>query len=331
MEIYEEYSTLYHYTTWEGLDGILSGKSLWATHCRFLNDYSETLLMKDQLVEILAMPVFSQACQKALDCHPNRKHMKQVINDDGGFKAYVRQISRDFVSGMYKKMPYGGELYMASFCGESADEYVNANGVLSQWRGYGQDGGFALVFNTKGLTKMLGSEYDSHSYIVAGLGEVVYSNEEEKLMSEFSTEFPELHKFMEAMVSSLFSGRLDPLIQDVALPHFVSCISRFKHQGFKEENEVRIYAYPTVHNEEYLKIHKQDKDQLKPEKERKLREGNGERIPYIELFSSLNQNLPIERIIVGPHKNRHARVAALRAMPCCSGIDVTPSDIPFVS
>jgi hypothetical protein len=40
---------LYHYTTWEGLWGILQTPCLWATHYKFLNDYSEILLFKPKL------------------------------------------------------------------------------------------------------------------------------------------------------------------------------------------------------------------------------------------------------------------------------------------
>jgi hypothetical protein len=32
---------LYHYTDQRGLDGILSSASIWATHYKFLNDFSE--------------------------------------------------------------------------------------------------------------------------------------------------------------------------------------------------------------------------------------------------------------------------------------------------
>ena len=51
MNVSEEYETLYHYTTLEGLTGILEHRCLWATHYRYLNDSSEALLMKDKLIE----------------------------------------------------------------------------------------------------------------------------------------------------------------------------------------------------------------------------------------------------------------------------------------
>jgi hypothetical protein len=51
---------------------------------------------------------------------------------------------------------------------------------------------------------------------------------------------------------------------------------------------------------------------------------------YIELFNSINTELPIERIIVGPHKEKEARAAALSVMLRNTKIEITCSDIPFV-
>lgn len=41
--VYEEYSELMHYTTADGLMGIVTSKTLWATHARFLNDSEEVI------------------------------------------------------------------------------------------------------------------------------------------------------------------------------------------------------------------------------------------------------------------------------------------------
>ena len=49
QKVSEVYKNLYHYTTWEGLQGILETQTLWATHYKFLNDYSEIILFKDKL------------------------------------------------------------------------------------------------------------------------------------------------------------------------------------------------------------------------------------------------------------------------------------------
>ena len=57
-----------------------------------------------------------------------------------------------------------------------------------------------------------------------------------------------------------------------------------------------------------------DGSTLKSEKDRKFRDKNGQMVPYIDLFNSAEIELPIKRIIVGPHKEKEARAAALRDM-----------------
>lgn len=83
-------------------------------------------------------------------------------------------------------------------------------------------------------------------------------------------------------------------------------------------------------NQEILRLARRDGVTLKPEKERKFRKKNGQLIPYIELFNSIDIELPIEGIIVGPHKEKETRAAALRVMLRNTEIEVTCSDIPFV-
>ncbi len=68
VKVSEENKRLYHYTTWDGLVGILKNQSLWATHYKFLNDYSETLLLKDKLIE-LTRPIIHQEYRNIIDGH----------------------------------------------------------------------------------------------------------------------------------------------------------------------------------------------------------------------------------------------------------------------
>jgi len=122
-------------------------------------------------------------------------------------------------------------------------------------------------------------------------------------------------------------GQNEPPDAGESYKSFVSCITRYKDRGFKEEQEVRIVALPKIMSGI---ISNADCDNQKPEKERKFRDKNGSRVPYIELFRSLNKPLPIEKIIVGPHRDKEARAAALRVMLRNTDIDVTFSEIPFI-
>lgn len=57
-------------------------------------------------------------------------------------------------------------------------------------------------------------------------------------------------------------------------------------------------------------------------------------MPYVELFNSPDIVLPIEKIIVGPHKNKEKRADRLRLILKNvlkkENIDVTVSDIPYI-
>ena len=128
-----------------------------------------------------------------------------------------------------------------------------------------------------------------------------------------------LHKMLEYRVAPDAPNACVAPDKPNAYYEFVGCISRYKHHSFKEENEVRIVCIPTT-KEEYLSLAK---------KERKFRTKNGKLIPYIELFNSTDIVLPIERIIVGPHKEKDSRASALRVMLMSTNIEITVSDIPY--
>jgi hypothetical protein len=317
----EIYEIVYHYTTLDGLLGILQTKTLWATHCKFLNDYSEIVLFKDKLVS-LSLPYVREAYEKLIKQSP---YVEQEISQAGGLSHVIQHDTEVFVNAQYEAT--GDDIYIFSFCGQHKDPRVNSNGLLSQWRGYGTGGGLALVFNTQKLEEMLEIEVKKFEYNVMNLSDVIYSDNENKLKEELSEDLSIIGNAVKAVFDKqklIEKGKLAE-----AYRPFVNCISRYKHYGFSEENEVRLVALPTVIDQEYLKLAGKD-EVVKPEKERKLRNKNGQLVPYIELLNSTDIELPVERIIVGPHKEKEARAAALRVMLKNTGIEITCSDIPFV-
>jgi hypothetical protein len=106
---------LYHYTTAEGLQGIITSKSVWASDYRFLSDTAEFnygLSIFEKIFDRLAKELPSDVVE--------------VIQ--GHIKNHFKGIS-DF--------PFN--LLIASFC-EDDD-------LLSQWRGYNGAIGYAIGFN----------------------------------------------------------------------------------------------------------------------------------------------------------------------------------------
>lgn len=321
----EVYKKLYHYTTWEGLQGILDTQTLWATNYKFLNDYSEIILFRDKLISLIR-PHVHDAYKKLIIHSPQ---VEQKINDCGGIDQVVQHDAEVVVDAQYNAL--GNEIYILSFCGQHDNPKINNNGLLSQWRGYGAGGGAVLVFDTIKLEKTLELEAKRFEYGVGLIADLVYSDDEKKLSDELSEQLSILADIVEQLFDHTYLSQKEHIDLSKGYIPFVHCISRYKHYGFSEENEVRIVALPMVIDQDLLNMAKANGTTLKPEKEIKFRITNGKRIPYIELFNSSDIELPIEKIIVGPHMEKDARVAVLREKLDSANIEITCSDIPFVS
>lgn len=318
------YENLYHYTTWDGLLGILQTQTLWATHYKFLNDCSEIVLFRDKLVSLI-LPYVRESYERFVKQHP---HNKQMIRQKGGLGQIIQHDAELLVDAQYRAT--GDEIYIVSFCGQHKNPRINSNGLLSQWRGYGDGGGFALVFNTKNLEQILEIEAKNFQYNAIHLSDLVYSDDENRLKEQYKKDLSIIADDIGQIINSTTSSKGAKTGLLKGFESFVHCISRYKHYGFSEENEVRAVVLPTVMNQEFLKLASTMGDTLKPEKERKFRNKNGQLVPYIELFNSIDIKLPIERIIVGPYKEKEARASALSVILRNTKIEIKCSDIPFV-
>lgn len=319
----EVYETLYHYTTWEGLLGILNTQTLWATHYRFLNDYSEIVLFRNKLITIL-QPFVAEQYGKLIDQRPD---FRQEITEEGGLGEAVRHDTEVFVDAQYHAT--GDEIYILSFCGQHTNPYVNSNGLLSQWRGYGFGGGLAIALNTRKLEEILVNEEARFEYNAIHLSDLIYSDNEERLKEELSEDLSLIASDVRQVFDPAKVNGKERAAAMKGYGAFVNCISRYKHCGFSEENEVRAVVLPAVLDRDYLELARTSGTTVKPEKERKFRNRGGQLVPYVELFDSTDIELPIERIIVGPHKDKETRAAALRVMLRNTTIEITCSDIPF--
>ncbi len=260
MKISEEYNKLFHYTTWDGLLGILKTQSLWATHYRFLNDYSELRLFKEKLVDYVS-PIIKELFVNLIT---KRGDLEAKINEKGGLDQVVHHYARAFVDAAYSAT--GDEIYIFSFCGEDKNDYVNTNGLLSQWRGYGQGGGVALVFNKGELEKILEVEAGRYSYDLGYIGGAIYSDDETEIINELSEDLISVSEHVKSMLLNISKDNFEPPDASNAFPSFIKCISRYKHKGFSEENEVRLVCLPTNINAEYQKLADIHNTIPKPEK-----------------------------------------------------------------
>ncbi|MGW3911150.1 DUF2971 domain-containing protein [Streptomyces sp. NPDC005070] len=151
---------VYHYTNVEGLRGILWSRALWASDVEFLNDAQELTYARKYLEYFLRYDADSAAPStegqdgnshwegteaRARDAiHQFRQFRKVTIATDrrGVSEALKRVIDEleDFDSPT-RLLPL--HVYVTCFC-ENGD-------LLSQWRGYGGTGGYAIGFRTESL------------------------------------------------------------------------------------------------------------------------------------------------------------------------------------
>lgn len=256
-----------------------------------------------------------------------RPNVENLIRENGGLALVSEHDAKVLVDSQYHAT--GDEIYVCSFCGQNTDPNINENGLLSQWRGYGVGGGFALMFDTLLLEELLEKEVRSNRYRFVSIADIVYSDDDERLNDEFSEDLAVLASDVEKLFTIQMSGGKAGDANFCGFVPFVNCISRYKHHGFKEENEVRIVALPMTSEEDKL-MEKEPVGKEIKKKERKFRNQGDERVPYIELFRNIEEKLPIKKIIVGPHKNKDKRVSTLRTMLQDYEIEITCSDIPFV-
>jgi hypothetical protein len=121
--------TLFHYTTAAGLLGILHSSVFWATDLRFLNDAQEAVYARDLFVDAMR-----NAGNPALQPgHPLHDVAEDFAETFVGYKELVAKElnSPDFA------------VYVTCFC-ESGD-------LLSQWRAYGSDHGYAIEVKADAL------------------------------------------------------------------------------------------------------------------------------------------------------------------------------------
>lgn len=321
----EAHAELLHYTSVAGLLGILQSDSLRATHSAFLNDSTETsLFFEKRLANILEAGV-----RAVLFADPALQVLPQFASTPQEADAVVTRYAREVADAIRTTTRIFNEPYLTCFSAP-ANERVRGDGLLSQWRGYGQDGGYALVFDTKKLEELLQLEGASYWYQHAQWGDVHYHQDDDDLAAAE----PEIHEAEDALRAAIGrfikhpdSSELESTFEPLAT---LSCL--YKHWGFHEEREVRIVAIPP--NEELVREGRAA-GELRPDRPRNLFIRGGTPVPYLDLFAQDHRSevfrLPVQRVIVGPHPQSQLRRQAVEQVLRTRGVNakVVVSKIPY--
>lgn len=232
----ETHPELYHYTSASGLYGMIERQQLWATNIAYLNDAEERTGFFDRRFPNLLLTSIDVAVSELAKSPKGTS----AIAEFGGIESVKKNLLESFRDIFRSHTLKFDEPYTLSFC--RPPEHDPENGLLSQWRGYGPDGGYAVVFDTNGIESLCKLELAFH-YQHFSFGDVEYFGEDgigvgqypETVASEKAVQ-DAVSNFILTQDRSAFDSTYQPIAS-------LSC--RYKHRGFREETEVRIVAIPT--------------------------------------------------------------------------------------
>ena len=130
-------ASLFHYTNAAGLLGILSSQTLFASDYRFLNDATEVGIIRD-----LALPVFEAEIAEIMPKLTEKGWVRGFYEFHGA--SGHRSQAEGFFKTLLRLVNDVTPLFVLSFCKHDEDSEEFKHGLLSQWRGYGEAGAFAI-------------------------------------------------------------------------------------------------------------------------------------------------------------------------------------------
>jgi hypothetical protein len=194
---------LYHYTSADGLIGILSSKSIWLTDLRYVNDASEL-----QYAKTLIRRRIEEKSQKTSLLPEQSEFLKRIQNS---FDLFSNRFSA----------------FSTSFCEEG--------NLLSQWRAYrGLGGGYAIGFDFFHSLRFLNRP--------CALRKVIYDERQQVEQIDTTIELflesiakQTANKAQEHIGSSILPAFCQAF--SITVVEYLFC---FKHPDFHEEKEWRL-------------------------------------------------------------------------------------------
>lgn len=323
-QVTEVHQEVMHYTTGAGLAGIVSSDALWATHAAALNDSQEiTHFLDTRLIDIIREETAGAFSDLAKD-----PAIANRFEENGGFDAVVKKEADNISRILRNLMITFHEPHILSFSAITNDR-VRSSGLLSQWRGYGTDGGYAIIFDSSKIDDLLLEESSQYPYQHISWGDVYYYGFLDSKQRE-SEEIVEAETLLRASIRELHSSQANSIEQ--AYDAMITLCCLYKHWGFHEEQEVRVIVIPP--NEDVLQLAKQSSETTQSRRISVFSRG-GMLVPYLALFGSSSaptKRLPIKRVIVGPHPLSSSRRKTVEVLLKSNGYDadVCISEIPYL-
>jgi len=292
-----------HYTSREGLIGIVNHKCLWATSILYLNDSQEFHHLSDLVTKWIDNTHSSNTIGESNDS----------LLLEGSESAFVQYLKHKLLTGTMKAL----NTFVISFSSEGDD--------LNQWRAYGSGGGYSVGFEVDTLIELANTQCFEFM-------QCVYEDtEKEKLINLLMLKY--LDKFRDVKNSlpsdDLFSGmgfykdqQPSQTLENIGDEFFNEAqiiAAKIKHAAFSKEFEWRLVSTMVTENTDYH-----------------FRSDNSMMIPYVKLHLNKNDKKIVyfSHIVTGP--SPHIQLNAISARQLCrtdSGVmlsnDVFVSSIPY--
>ncbi len=283
----------YHYTDVAGLAGILESRSLWATNIGYLNDPLEVEYARGFCGQFLV----------------NRMQSEHIES----FTTLLEGVRRNLTG--YSDLLFPDELQFAISFSLDGD-------LLSQWRAYADHGrGYSLGFLNQELLNSccknanMNDETSKPRFLPF---RIIYDQQEQQVLLSRAIdilyqEWPVLER---PFLEDEMTNRTLKVVGAQWLAQAAIC---FKHEAFREEQEVRIAVCNTME----MKAAGTSPPIM-------LRTRGHRLVPFIPVsFSSRNQRLPLTQIITGPGLEHDPAKRAL--MMYFGSLNYTEDEMPKIS
>jgi hypothetical protein len=294
---------LCHYTSEDGLEGIIENDNIRATHVRFLNDWTE---FREAFTErYLRVLIDSFRAQLPVDLDPTaRQVIDSVLSKRTGEILDIIELSDT-----------SNETFVSSFTSATPEDSADPGDRLSQRRGYANTSqGYSLGFDKTLLQKQIGI---NNKKAQATLQQCIYDEHKKTSLFEemgctAAGQFADLKRRGEPVPSSFTTNVTNAPVEykkasfyflksfASATAKFFTQAARIKHPGFSEEHEWRVIFQASTYA-------------LAPVEKAgrcieivKFRDGQFGRTPFIEIPLSLAdaEKSPLRRIVVGPGRHK---------------------------
>lgn len=305
---------LFHYTTATGLIGILTSGQMWSTAYYCANDESELCTGQGVLTAL-----FREATYKLSKENDSRV---TIFRNRGVDIMHYADNFEQSIAGMALSSLC---TYMTCFFRPTSEEDF-LHGLLSQWRGYGTDGGYVLHFSRRKLQQAIDRSAETNEFNY-DLRDVYYSVDnllKQELLSHsddflkvFIAHLDELaeplgfnKKTMRSPIAGLPGGPLEA---------FLNYLTHTKNKHFAEERETRLTLTQLVARaDSSLPVQYFNRAGLV--------------VPYIQTpANTFNILDSLEWVVVGPGPRLKSRFKSVTQMIQQTGhkIYVRASHIPF--